>query len=36
MSEALLDLLFWIVALAVLFFVFRFLQKRKDKNKDKN
>ena len=33
MSEALLDLLFWIVALAAMFFGFRYLQKRK-KDKD--
>lgn len=33
MSEAMLDLLFWIVALVVLFFGIRYFQKRK-KDKD--
>ncbi|MEL6532817.1 MAG: hypothetical protein AAFN09_06050 [Pseudomonadota bacterium] len=29
MSEAFLDLMFWIVALAVIFFVIRWLQRRR-------
>lgn len=33
MSDAVLDLLFWIIVLIALFFGLRFLQK---KNKDKN
>lgn len=36
MPEALADLLFWIVALVVLFFLFRWLQARKDKHNDKD
>ena len=32
MSEALMDLLFWIVALVAMFFVFRWLQGRKNKD----
>ncbi len=32
MSETLLDLIFWIVALVALFFLFRFLQARKKSN----
>lgn len=34
MSEALGDLLFWIVLMAVLFVLIRYLQKRKHKDED--
>ena len=34
MPAALADLLFWIVALVALFFLFRWLQARKDKGDD--
>lgn len=34
MPAALADLLFWVVVLAALFILFRFLQKRKNKDKD--
>ena len=33
MSTALTDLLFWIAVFAALFVLFRYLQKRKDKDK---
>ncbi len=36
MSEALGDLLFWIVALVAMFFLFRYLQNRKKKNDQKD
>lgn len=35
MSHAMGDLLFWIVALIVMFVVFRYFQKRKNNDKDK-
>ena len=34
MPSALVDLLFWIAVFVVLFFVLRFLQKRKGKDRD--
>ncbi len=36
MSEALSDLLFWIVVFVALFFLFRWLQARKKKGSDKD